>query len=172
MRERRSSKRNRAAPSPMRGGLISLAVILLVAAFLIPPMLTHAEERAQWLAKVRAGGGSVHYVGAYSAKCRPLPRLMRKGGRHVGPGTRLEVVARARGWALTDRFGEPCWIPEWALVDMPFDRLAAYRAGPGHYAKEPPGWYEAEREKSCAANWLNRATCFVNESARGGKGLP
>jgi hypothetical protein len=172
MRGRRSRERSRAAPSPIRGGLISLAVTLLVAGLLIPPMLAHAGQREEWLAKVRAGGGKVHYMGAYSAKCRPMPRLMRKGGRAVGPGTRLEVVARDKGWALTDRFGDPCWIPEWTLVDTPFDRMAAFRAGPGYYAKEPEGWYEAERQASCAANWLNRATCFVNESTRGGKGLP
>jgi hypothetical protein len=172
MRERSNREQSRAAPSPMRGGLISLALTLLVAGLLVPPMLAHAGQREEWLVKVRAGGGKVHYMGAYSAKCRPMPRLMRKGGRAVGPGTRLEVVARDNGWALTDRFGEPCWIPEWTLVDTPFDRMAAFRAGPDYYAKEPEGWYEAERQASCAANWLNRVTCFVNESTRGGKGLP
>lgn len=172
MRGRRSRESGRARRSPMRGALISLAATLLVAGFLVPPLLAHSGRQDEWLVKVRAGGGTVHYMGAYAARCRPIPRLMRKGGRDVGSGTRLEVVAREKGWALTDRFGEPCWIPEWTLVDTPFDWGEAHRIGRDYYAKEPPGWYEAERQASCAANWVNRASCFVNEAMRGKPALP
>ncbi|WP_077147231.1 hypothetical protein [Sphingopyxis sp. KK2] len=172
MRGRKGRWASAGERSSLRGGLASLAITAIVAALLLPAMLSHRDRRDEWLALVRAGGGTISYQGAYSAKCRPMPRLARKGGRHVGPGTRLEVVARERGWALTDRFGEPCWIPEWTLVATPFDRMAAYRLGSDYYAKEPPGWYEAERQAACAANWLNRATCFINESVRGSPGLP
>lgn len=153
-------------------GVIALLLLGLVAWFLIPSILSYQDKRDEWTRLVRAGGGEVRYMGARFGRCWSQPRLARKGGIPVGQGARVEVVAREQGWALIDRFGNPCWIPEWTLIDKPVDWKILHSRGYDHYAKEPEGWYDAQVAATCAASWSNGASCWINDQMGGTRRLP
>ena len=120
-------------------GLLVLVLLAGTAYYVVPPFMARQDGRAEWIDLVRAGGGEVQYA-ASGIKCQVMPRMARKGGKIVGFGTRLEVVARENGWALTDRFGDPCWMPEWALRDNSVNWRTEGACGMKCWARPPAGW--------------------------------
>jgi len=153
-------------------GVVGLLLLGLVAWFLVPSILTYHDQRSDWTRLVRAGGGEVRYMGSGYVRCYATPRLAAKGGIPVNMGARVEVVARERGWALIDRYGNPCWVPEWALIDTPVDWNIVARRGRDHYAKPPEGWYDSEVKAACEVGAASRASCWLSDQMGGRRRLP
>ena len=153
----------------MRGGggnIVAAIGVVLVAAFLIASILAEEAGRREMLRLVRAGGGEVHYLTAH-IRCQGSPHLAR-GMRHgmrtlpISFGTRVEIVARENGWALIDRYGNPCWAPLWALSPNAPDMRAATRCGMACHSRPPPGWREQQRQAACERGWKLRFDCFID----------
>lgn len=143
-------------------GILSLILLAVTAYFVVPPLLARQDGRSEWLTLVRAGGGEVRYA-ASGIKCQVMPQMARRGGKIVGFGTRLEIVARENGWALTDRFGDPCWMPEWALRDTPVNWRGEGACGMKCWAKAPPGWDAEQGKAACSSSPLDQLGCAAGK---------
>jgi len=154
-------------------GAGSLLLIVVAAAVVLPPMFGTPEfDRAAWLNLVRAGGGEVRWLGGHTT-CYPFPELPRSGrGRPssypVSVGTRVDVVAREGEWALIDRFGNPCWVPDWVLQETQPDMRQMVTCGMACHRRAPEGWYEAQRVKLCESNAFERFSCWARAKLRDG----
>ncbi len=149
------------------GGIGAAIVVVLTMAFVVGSIVRHEMERRSWLQQVRAGGGEVRFLATHM-RCQGFPHLARaaRRGTHSVPvsfGTRVEVVAQENGWALIDRYGNPCWVPLWSLSRDAPDMRAAVRCGMACHRRPPPGWREAQRQAACAYGWKLKLDCFLDE---------
>ncbi|MDQ8757947.1 hypothetical protein RCO27_17110 [Sphingosinicella sp. LHD-64] len=149
-----------------RRNIRSLVVGVIGTSLLAWFFLSMHFQRMELVRLVRSGGGEVRYM-AGDTSCKNTPRRGWRGTiGSAAVGTQVDVVARERGWALIDLYGNPCWVPEWSLGPTRPDLPAIYRCGRECHARAPEGWDEEQERLACTRNVLSRLGCSLDSLVR------